>query len=92
MPTPDDPSAIDFVRDNCIQYQAIHYVSVLSTTALHYMPVYGFVQHYRLCIYMIMCSCMDTHILQYICVDEVNMYTCYGGYNIMAMLGMMNAP
>ena len=47
MPAPDDPTAIDFVRENCIQYQAITYISQLSTLTLCYMPIYGYVQHYR---------------------------------------------
>jgi len=47
MPTPDDPTAIDFVRENYIQYQATQCVSPLSTTGLDYMPMYGHVQHYQ---------------------------------------------
>ena len=46
MPTPDDPTAIDFVRENCIQYQAIHYASQQSTSPQYYMPIYGYVHQY----------------------------------------------
>jgi len=47
MPTPDDPTAIDFIRENYIQYQAIQYVSPLSATTLYYMPIYGYIKLYR---------------------------------------------
>jgi len=42
MATPDDLTAIDFVRENYIQYQTIQYASRLDFT-----PFYGYIQHYR---------------------------------------------
>jgi len=44
MPTPDDPTAIDFIRENYIQYQAIQYISPLT---LYYMLIYDRIKLYQ---------------------------------------------